>query len=139
MPSFISLIFVFCKIIVECAALYLKYSGFLPKLSEAPQFVKIFSLKPLTSRDNVLEDLRRIKGIVDLPILVDCDTGWGSGLNISKTIKEMISAGADAVHLEDQVSEKRCGHIPAKEIVSEEEMVDLTTKNFFNLFSNISK
>ena len=78
----------------------------------------------LTSRDNVLEDLRRIKGIVDLPILVDCDTGWGSGLNISKTIKEMISAGADAVHLEDQVSEKRCGHRPGKEIVSEEEMVD---------------
>ncbi len=78
----------------------------------------------LTSRDNVLEDLRRIKGIVNLPILVDCDTGWGSGLNISKTIKEMISAGADAVHLEDQVSEKRCGHRPGKEIVSEEEMVD---------------
>ena len=78
----------------------------------------------LTSRDNVLEDLRRIKGIVNLPILVDCDTGWGGGLNISKTIKEMISAGADAVHLEDQVSEKRCGHRPGKEIVSEEEMVD---------------
>ena len=78
----------------------------------------------LTSRDNVVEDLRRIKGVVDTPILVDCDTGWGSGLNISKTLKEMISAGADAVHLEDQVSEKRCGHRPGKEIVSEEEMVD---------------
>ena len=78
----------------------------------------------LTSRDNVLEDLRRIKGVCDLPILVDCDTGWGSGLNISKTIKEMINAGADAVHLEDQVSEKRCGHRPGKEIVSSDEMED---------------
>ena len=78
----------------------------------------------LTSRDNVVEDLRRIKGVVDTPILLDSDTGWGSGLNISKTLKEMISAGADAVHLEDQVSEKRCGHRPGKEIVSEEEMVD---------------
>ena len=78
----------------------------------------------LTSRDNVLEDLRRIKGVCDLPILVDCDTGWGSGLNIAKTIKEMITAGADAVHLEDQVSEKRCGHRPGKEIVSSDEMED---------------
>ena len=75
----------------------------------------------LTTRDNVLEDLRRIKGVCDLPILVDCDTGWGSGLNIAKTIKEMITAGADAVHLEDQVSEKRCGHRPGKEIVSSDE------------------
>ena len=78
----------------------------------------------LTSLDNVLEDLRRIRGISNLPILVDCDTGWGSALNISKTTKEMISAGASGIHIEDQVSEKRCGHRPNKEIVSTKEMCD---------------
>ena len=78
----------------------------------------------LTSLDNVLEALRRIRGISTLPILVDCDTGWGSALNISKTTKEMISAGASGIHIEDQVSEKRCGHRPNKEIVSTEEMCD---------------
>ena len=78
----------------------------------------------LTSLDNVLEDLRRIRGICNLPILVDCDTGWGSALNISKTTKEMISVGASGIHIEDQVSEKRCGHRPNKEIVSTEEMCD---------------
>ena len=78
----------------------------------------------LTSLDNVLEDLRRIRGISNLPILVDCDTGWGSALNISKTTKEMISTGASGIHIEDQVSEKRCGHRPNKEIVSTEEMCD---------------
>ena len=78
----------------------------------------------LTSLDNVLEDLRRIRGISNLPILVDCDTGWGSALNISKTTKEMIFAGASGIHIEDQVSEKRCGHRPNKEIVSTKEMCD---------------
>ena len=78
----------------------------------------------LTSLDNVLEDLRRTRGISNLPILVDCDTGWGSALNISKTTKEMIFAGASGIHIEDQVSEKRCGHRPNKEIVSTEEMCD---------------
>ena len=78
----------------------------------------------LTSLDNVLEDLRRIRGISNLPILVDCDTGWGSALNISKTTREMISAGASGIHIEDQVSEKRCGHRPNKEIVSIDEMCD---------------
>ena len=78
----------------------------------------------LTSLDNVLEDLRRIRGLSNLPILVDCDTGWGSALNISKTTKEMIFAGASGIHIEDQVSEKRCGHRPNKEIVSTEEMCD---------------
>ncbi len=78
----------------------------------------------LTSLDNVLEDLRRIRGISNLPILVDCDTGWGSALNISKTTREMISAGASGIHIEDQVSEKRCGHRPNKEIVSINEMCD---------------
>ena len=78
----------------------------------------------ITSREDVLEDVRRIRSASDLPLLVDIDTGWGSALGISRTIKEMISAGASGVHIEDQVSEKRCGHRPNKEIVSCEEMVD---------------
>ena len=78
----------------------------------------------MTSREDVLEDVRRIKSATDLPLLVDIDTGWGSALSISRTIKDMISAGASGVHIEDQVSEKRCGHRPNKEIVSKEEMVD---------------
>ncbi len=78
----------------------------------------------MTSREDVLEDVRRIRSATELPLLVDIDTGWGSALSISRTIKEMISAGASGVHIEDQVSEKRCGHRPNKEIVSCEEMVD---------------
>ena len=78
----------------------------------------------MTSREDVLEDVRRIRSATELPLLVDIDTGWGSALAISRSIKEMISAGASGVHIEDQVSEKRCGHRPNKEIVSSEEMVD---------------
>ena len=78
----------------------------------------------MTSKDNVLEDLRRIRGATDLPVLVDCDTGWGSALSISKSVKDMILAGASGIHIEDQVSNKRCGHRPNKEIVSDSEMMD---------------
>ena len=78
----------------------------------------------MTSKDNVLEDVRRIRGASDLPILVDCDTGWGSALSISKTVKDMIHAGVNGIHIEDQVSNKRCGHRPNKEIVSTSEMMD---------------
>ena len=78
----------------------------------------------MTSLDNVLEDVRRITAASELPLLVDIDTGWGGAFNISRTIKEMIRAGAAAVHIEDQVAQKRCGHRPNKEIVSKEEMVD---------------
>ena len=78
----------------------------------------------MTSKDNVLEDVRRIRGSSDLPILVDCDTGWGSALSISKTVKDMIHAGVNGIHIEDQVSNKRCGHRPNKEIVSDIEMMD---------------
>jgi len=78
----------------------------------------------MTSREDVLEDVRRIRSASNLPLLVDIDTGWGSALGISRTIKEMISAGASGVHIEDQVTEKRCGHRPNKEIVSCSEMVD---------------
>ena len=78
----------------------------------------------VTSLDNVLEDVRRICGRVDLPVLVDVDTGWGSAFNIARTVKEMARAGAACIHLEDQVQAKRCGHRPGKAIVSKEEFVD---------------
>lgn len=81
----------------------------------------------MTSLNDVLEDVRRISGATDVPLLVDIDTGWGGAFNIARTIKEMIRAGAGAVHLEDQVAQKRCGHRPNKEIVSKEEMVDRIT------------
>lgn len=78
----------------------------------------------ITSLDDVLTDVRRITGAVDTPLLVDIDTGWGGAFNIARTIKEMIRAGAAAVHIEDQVAQKRCGHRPNKEIVAVDEMVD---------------
>ena len=78
----------------------------------------------MTSLNDVLEDVRRITSATSLPLLVDIDTGWGSAFNISRTVTEMIKAGAAAVHLEDQVSQKRCGHRPNKEIVSRQEMQD---------------
>lgn len=78
----------------------------------------------MTSMNDVLEDVRRISGAVDTPLMVDIDTGWGGALNIGRTVKEMQRAGAAAVHLEDQIAQKRCGHRPNKEIVSLNEMVD---------------
>ena len=78
----------------------------------------------MTSLDNVLEDASRITNAVDTPLLVDVDTGWGGAFNIAQTIKKMQRAGVAAVHIEDQVAQKRCGHRPNKEIVSTSEMVD---------------
>ncbi|MBY4675237.1 methylisocitrate lyase [Marinobacterium arenosum] len=78
----------------------------------------------MTSLNDVLEDVRRITSAVETPLLVDIDTGWGGAFNIARTVKEMIKAEAAAVHIEDQVAQKRCGHRPNKEIVSLEEMVD---------------
>ncbi len=78
----------------------------------------------MTSLNDVLEDVRRITAASSLPLLVDIDTGWGGAFNIARTIKDMIRAGAAAVHIEDQVAQKRCGHRPNKEIVSREEMED---------------
>ncbi len=78
----------------------------------------------MTSLNDVLEDVRRITGATDLPLLVDIDTGWGGAFNIAKTVRDMTAAGAAAVHIEDQVSQKRCGHRPNKAIVSVQEMVD---------------
>ncbi len=78
----------------------------------------------MTSMNDVLEDVRRISSAVETPLLVDIDTGWGGAFNIARTIKEMTKAGAAAVHIEDQIAQKRCGHRPNKEIVSSQEMVD---------------
>ncbi len=78
----------------------------------------------MTSMNDVLEDVRRITAATPTPLLVDIDTGWGSAFNIARSIKEMESAGAACVHIEDQVAAKRCGHRPGKAIVSKEEMVD---------------
>jgi methylisocitrate lyase len=78
----------------------------------------------MTTMNEVLEDVRRITAASDLPLLVDIDTGWGSAFNISRTIRECIKAGASAVHIEDQVAAKRCGHRPRKEIIPQKEMVD---------------
>lgn len=78
----------------------------------------------MTSLNDVLEDVRRITSATNVPLLVDIDTGWGGAFNIARTIKEMIHAGAAAVHIEDQVAQKRCGHRPNKAIVSTSEMTD---------------
>ena len=78
----------------------------------------------ITTLNDVLEDVRRITAASPLPLLVDIDTGWGTAFNIARTIREMIRAGAAAVHMEDQVQAKRCGHRPNKQIVSTDEMVD---------------
>lgn len=78
----------------------------------------------MTSLDNVLEDASRITDAVDTPLLVDIDTGFGGAFNIAQTVKKMQKAGVAAVHIEDQVAQKRCGHRPNKEIVSINEMVD---------------
>ncbi len=78
----------------------------------------------ISTMDDVLTDVRRITDITNLPVLVDIDTGWGSAFNIARTIRSMIKFGAGAVHIEDQVQAKRCGHRPGKAIVPKEEMVD---------------
>src|SRR5690554_3476550 len=77
----------------------------------------------VSTMDDVLIDIRRITDACDLPLLVDADTGWGGAFNIARTVKEMTRAGAAGFHIEDQVAQKRCGHRPHKEIVSQEEMV----------------
>jgi methylisocitrate lyase len=78
----------------------------------------------ISTMEDVLVDVRRITEVTSLPLLVDIDTGWGSAFNIARTIRSMERAGAAAVHIEDQVSSKRCGHRPGKELVPAEEMVD---------------
>jgi len=78
----------------------------------------------ISTMEDVLTDARRITDATSLPLLVDIDTGWGGAFNIARTVRSMIQAGVGAVHIEDQVGTKRCGHRPGKEVVSTGEMVD---------------
>jgi methylisocitrate lyase len=78
----------------------------------------------ITTREDVLVDVRRITEVTSLPLLVDADTGFGSAFNIARTVRSLEKTGAAAVHIEDQVQAKRCGHRPGKALVSKEEMVD---------------
>jgi methylisocitrate lyase len=78
----------------------------------------------ISTMEDVLTDVRRITDATDLPLLVDIDTGWGGAFNIARTVRSMAKAGAAAVHIEDQVSAKRCGHRPGKELVPASEMAD---------------
>lgn len=78
----------------------------------------------ISTLDDVLTDIRRITDVCSVPLLVDVDTGFGGAFNIARTVKSLIKFGAAAMHIEDQVQQKRCGHRPNKEIVSKEEMVD---------------
>ncbi len=79
----------------------------------------------ITGLDDVLTDVRRITDVCDVPLLVDVDTGFGaSAFNVARTVRSMSKFGAAAIHIEDQVGAKRCGHRPNKEIVSQQEMVD---------------
>src|SRR3990167_3950711 len=77
----------------------------------------------MTSLDNVCEDIRRITSVVKTPLLVDMDTGWGSELNVSRSVSQLIKTGAQAAHIEDQIAVKRCGHRDGKKIVETAEMV----------------
>jgi methylisocitrate lyase len=78
----------------------------------------------ISTMEDVLTDIRRITDACDLPLLVDVDTGWGGAFNIARTVRELIKSGAGALHIEDQVAAKRCGHRPGKAIVPAAEMVD---------------
>jgi methylisocitrate lyase len=78
----------------------------------------------ISTMEDVLVDVRRITEVTNLPLLVDIDTGWGGAFNIARTIRSMQREGAAAVHMEDQVGSKRCGHRPGKELVPAAEMVD---------------
>lgn len=78
----------------------------------------------ISTMEDVLTDARRIVDATGLPLLVDIDTGWGGAFNIARTIRSFINVGVAAVHMEDQVGQKRCGHRPGKEVVSKGEMID---------------
>jgi len=78
----------------------------------------------ITTLEDVLVDVRRITSTTDLPLLVDVDTGFGGAFNIARTVRSLIREGAGALHIEDQVQAKRCGHRPGKELVSVDEMCD---------------
>ncbi len=110
----------YCAMLAEAAghrALYLSGAGVANASYGCPDL-------GITCLDDVLEDARRITGACELPLLVDIDTGWGSAFTIARAVREMTRAGAAAIHIEDQVFPKRCGHRPNKSVVGREEMVD---------------
>lgn len=110
----------YCAMLAEHAghhALYVSGSGVATASHGLPDL-------GITSLNDHLEDARRITAVTELPLLVDVDTGWGSAFNIARTVKEMIRADVAAIHIEDQVLAKRCGHRPGKEVVTLAEMVD---------------
>ena len=78
----------------------------------------------ISTMEDVLTDARRIVDATQMPLLVDIDTGWGGAFNIARTVRSFINIGVAAVHMEDQVGQKRCGHRPGKEVVTKEEMID---------------
>src|SRR5580704_3133614 len=114
-------------VINACAALLAQQAGFRALyLSGAGVANASHGLPDLgmTSLDDVLVDARRITSATPLPLLVDIDTGWGHAFNIARAVRELARAGVAAVHLEDQVAAKRCGHRPGKQLVPTEEMSD---------------
>lgn len=110
----------YCAMLAEAAghrALYLSGAGVANASYGCPDL-------GITCLNDVLEDARRITGACELPLLVDIDTGWGSPFTIARAVREMTRAGVAAVHIEDQVFPKRCGHRPNKSVVGREKMVD---------------
>ena len=110
----------YCALLAETAgfeALYLSGAGVANASFGMPDLA-------VTSMNDVLEDVRRITGVTELPLLVDADTGWGTAFNIARTTREMIRAGAAGMHIEDQEQAKRCGHRPNKSTVTTAEMCD---------------
>jgi methylisocitrate lyase len=110
----------YCALLAEKAgfrAIYLSGAGVANASFGLPDLA-------MTTLNDVCEDVRRIASATDAPLLVDIDTGWGSAFMVSRTIREMIWAGAAACHIEDQVAVKRCGHRPGKALVESREMCD---------------
>ncbi len=110
----------YCALLAERAgfdALYLSGAGVANASFGLPDLA-------MTGLNDVLEDVRRITGATELPLLVDADTGWGTAFNIARTTRELIRAGAAGMHIEDQEQAKRCGHRPNKATVSTAEMCD---------------
>jgi methylisocitrate lyase len=110
----------FCALLAERAGFRAVY------LSGAGVANASFGLPDLgmTNLSDVCEDVRRITGATDLPLMVDADTGWGNAFNIARAVRDLGRAGAAGCHIEDQVQAKRCGHRPNKELVEPQEMVD---------------
>ncbi len=110
----------FCALLAERAgfrALYLSGAGVANASFGLPDL-------GMTNLNDVAEEVRRITGATDLPLMVDADTGWGNAFNIARAVRDLGRAGAAGCHIEDQVQAKRCGHRPNKEVVEAREMVD---------------